>query len=350
MKYTILSVAYPLMHVGPNAAGGSEQILSLLDKAWTQAGYRSLVLAAEGSDVMGELIPTPAMNGIVNPEIRCRAQQVHKELLEETLQRYDVDLVHLHSLDFHCYLPVNDDVPALATLHLPPDWYPPSAYHLRRRHLYMNCVSWSEHQACPPTDHLVPPVLNGVDIEQFDWRSQNRTYALALGRICVEKGFHWALDAAKLAGVDLIVAGALFPDEYFENYFRREIVPRLDARREYVGPVGFADKKRLMENAICLLVPSTVNETSSLVAMEALACGTPVIAFAAGALPEIVDHGRTGFVVSGVEEMVAAIPKAAELSRECCRRTAAARFSANRMVEEYSQLYAQIITGGFANR
>src|SRR5207249_5576489 len=129
----------------------------------------------------------------------------------------------------------------------------------------------------------------------------------ALGRICPEKGFHFALQAAKMARADLLLAGQVFPYASHVEYFESKIVPRLDERRQFVGPVGFHRKKRLLSKAKCLLVPSTVNETSSLVAMEALAAGTPVIAFPSGALPEIVEHGRTGYLVSDVKEMAQAI-------------------------------------------
>lgn len=120
MGYTVLSVAYPLTEVGENAVGGSEQVLTLLDRSLTEAGHRSLVIAAEGSSVRGTLIPSPTAKGPLDQAIREWGQKIHKELIEDTLSRYSVDVVHMHSLDFHCYLPERR-VPTLATLHLPPD-------------------------------------------------------------------------------------------------------------------------------------------------------------------------------------------------------------------------------------
>src|SRR5580700_8771604 len=98
MRYTVLSIAYPLTHVGPDAVGGSEQILTLLDAALTRAGHRSLVIAADQSLVAGQLIPSPAPNGYLDDGLRLQAQQIHRQLIAETLRRFSVDLVHMHSL------------------------------------------------------------------------------------------------------------------------------------------------------------------------------------------------------------------------------------------------------------
>jgi glycosyltransferase involved in cell wall biosynthesis len=115
--------------------------------------------------------------------------------------------------------------------------------------------------------------------------------------------------------------------------------PRLDKARRFIGPVGFARKRRLLSAARCLLVTSLAAETSSLVAREAIACGTPVVAFANGALPETVEHGRTGFIVEGIEAMAAAITDAAALDQDLCRAVARERFSGTRMIERYMEVY-----------
>jgi glycosyltransferase involved in cell wall biosynthesis len=342
MALTILSVAYPLTPVGPNAAGGSEQVLTLIDRALVEAGHRSLVIAAEGSEAAGQLIASPKAGGTLDDGVRRRAQHAHGELIRQVLAEYHVDLVHMHSLDFPCYLPPGG-VPVLATLHLPPDWYPLDLFRETRPNLYFNCVSRSQHDACPKGASLVPYIPNGIDTDLYAYTPDRGRYALALGRICPEKGFHFALDAAKLAGVDFVLAGEVFPYAAHEHYFRQEVCPRLDARRRFVGPAGFAQKRRLLAHAKCLLIPSTVAETSSLVAMEAMASGAPVIAFRSGALPEIVENGRTGFVVSGKYEMAEAIARVHTIDGEQCRRAAEARFSAKEMVKRYLGLYARII-------
>jgi glycosyltransferase involved in cell wall biosynthesis len=152
------------------------------------------------------------------------------------------------------------------------------------------------------------------------------------------------MDAAAQAGLPLLLGGMVYPYREHEAYFRREIAPRLDGQRlRFLGPVGFARKRRLLAAARCLLAPSLAPETSSLVTMESLACGTPVIAFRSGALPEIVDHGKTGFLVNNVQEMAEAIGRADSIDPEACRRAAVERFSARRMASEYLTLYTQLL-------
>lgn len=340
---TVLSVAYPLTEVGPDAVGGSEQILTILDRALVEAGHRSLVLAAEGSRVMGKLIASPRAEGKLDDPVRKWGQKVHRQLLHETLLKYPVDLVHMHSLDFHCYVP-SGDVPVLATLHLPADWYPSSIFSAKRRNYYLHCVSSSQRRHCPDSSAFLPVIPNGVDVDRFEWKMPRRGYALTMGRICPEKGFHFALEAAKKARTELIVAGEVFPYDAHQTYFAKEIQPRLDTQRRFIGPIGFAKKKRLLAQAQCLLIPSTVAETSSLVAMEALASGTPVIAFPSGALPEIIEHGRTGYLVSDVKEMARAITAASDLDPEACRDAARTRFSSTEMAERYLNLYDRIVS------
>jgi glycosyltransferase involved in cell wall biosynthesis len=116
----------------------------------------------------------------------------------------------------------------------------------------------------------------------------------------------------------------------------------LTRKRRFIGPIGFARKRRLLTAARCLLLPSLVAETSSLVAREALACGTPVVAFPHGALPDTVEHGRTGFLVSDVETMAEAIEASRHLSPTLCRRTAEMRFSVERMTQAYIARYRSL--------
>jgi glycosyltransferase involved in cell wall biosynthesis len=340
MRLTVLSVAYPFSTVGPDAVGGSEQILTALDRGLTAAGHSSIVIATGGSKVKGTLIPAPNADRL-NDAMHEDGRRIHKQLIREVLARFPIDLIHMHSLDFHRYLP-DGSTPILATLHLPPDWYPPEIHRLKRRHFYLNCVSSSQRRACPNSPQLLASIPNGVDVKRLGVKDSPRKFVLALGRICPEKGFHLALDAAKKARVEMILAGQVFPYKAHLKYFREKIVPRLDRWRRYVGPVGFIQKRHLLSQARCLLVSSSVAETSSLVTMEALACGTPVIAYPSGALPELIEHKRTGFLVSNIREMAQAILHVAEIDRDTCRGTARMRFASESMVRNYLEVYERI--------
>jgi len=340
MSLTILSVGYTLAPVGANAVGGSEQVLSHLDRALVAAGHRSVVVAPEGSEVAGTLVPVPAVEGPLSNEVRASAWSRHRDAIEAALRRWPIDLIHFHGLDFWAYRP--DFAPMLATLHLPPDWYPADVFPLPEG-LWVNCVSASQQRAAPADPRFLAPVPNGVPVAALTTRQTKRGFALVLARICPEKGVHLAVEAARRAGQSLLIGGQLFPYEAHERYFREEVAPRLDARRRFLGPLGFARKRRFLTAARCLLVPSLVAETSSLVAMEALACGTPVIAFGNGALPEIVEHGRTGFIVGSVAEMADAIEAAGELDPEICRSVARERFSVEAMAARYFATYETIL-------
>ncbi len=343
-RLTVLSVAYPLAPVGPDRVGGAERVLTVLDRALTAAGHRSIVLAREGSATAGELIPFAAPRGRLDPAACEDARRRYAARLADTLRRRAVDVVHLHGHDFASYLPPPGP-PALVTLHVPVSWYPPAALQPARPSTYLHCVSAAQRRTFPPGAARLPEIPNGVDLAVFRPRGPapgTRGFALALGRICPEKGFHLALDAAARAGVPLLLGGEVFPYPEHERHYAEEIAPRLSRQRRFLGPLGLARKARLLAAARCLLVPSLAAETSSLVAMEALASGTPVVAFPAGALPEIVEHGRTGFLVEGPEEMAAAIGEVGRLDRRDCRAAAEARFGEARMIAAYLRLYERL--------
>ncbi len=343
-RLTILQVAYPLAPVGPDAAGGAEQVLYWLDAELAASGHRSLVIACAGSRVAGRLIAGPAPGAAIGPADGAAAAAAWRRLIAETLAREPVDLIHLHGIDCHRYLPAGQ-VPRLLTLHLPPSWYRASI--LADPGLCRVCVSAAQRAACPPGTRIDAVVSNGIPVDRFGPARSKRGFALALGRICPEKGFHLALDAARRADVPLLLAGPVFGYPAHQAYFAQEILPRLDRWRRYLGPVGFAAKRRLLAWARCLVVPSLVDETCCLAAWEALASGTPVIGFARGALPEAVRSGVTGFLVDDVDTMADAIGTAEALDPAACR-AAAQPLSTAAMARRYLGLYQAVLDRGAA--
>lgn len=344
-QLTILSAGYPLAPVGPDAVGGSEQILSALDQAIVAAGHRSIVVASEGSVVAGSLVSYPAAPAVIEPPDHALRQRWAADRIAAVLQAEHVDLVHMHGLDFHAYLPA-PGVPVLATVHLPPDWYPPGVFTPPRPATWFNGVSASQHAAMPASPAVLPPIANGVPVIRLGRVNPKPCgYALMLSRICPEKGVHLALQAAHEANISLLIGGEVFAYRAHQEYFEAEVRPLLDRRRRYLGPLAFGQKRRLLAAARCLVVPSLVAETSSLVAMEAASCGTPVIAFRSGALPEVVEDGRTGFIVDDVAGMTAALERIGQIDRPTCRAVARQRFSHERMAAEYLERYALLAEG-----
>ena len=341
MQLSVLSVGYPLAAVSPDSAGGAEQVLASLDRALVARGHRSIVIAPEGSRVAGELRPIPARGGVLDEAAKQGAQADTRRVLETVLAHEPVDLVHLHGIDFPAYLP-SPGVPVLATLHLPPDWYAAEALHPSRPKTWLHCVSGVQHSQCPPSPNLLGPIPNGVPVATLEAHHAKRRFALFLGRICPEKGVHLAIAAARAAGLPLVIAGQVYPYAEHQSYFEREVRPHLGPGCRFVGPIGFARKRRLMTAARCLLVPALAAETSSLVAREAAACGTPVIAFPNGAMADTVEHGRTGFIVADVNAMAAAIADAGRIDSATCRAVARARFSDHVMIDSYLALYTHL--------
>ncbi len=341
MPLTVLSVGYPLAKVSDSTAGGAEQVLSSLDAALVRRGHHSLVLAPAGSRGRGLLVSVPLPSGILDGRAKRESQRKFKQLLDQTLDHYRVDVVHMHGLDFSEYLP-ECDVPVVVTLHLPLTWYGRDVLRDSRPNIMRVCVSNSQARFAPAgvgIDRIIP---NGIDLVRFRPARRKANYAVCIGRICPEKGFHLAIDAAQRAGIELVLAGIVFEYPEHREYFDSMIAPWLTKRIRYIGAVGGERKARLLAGAQCLLVPSLVSETSSLVAMEAMASGTPVIAWRSGALPEIVSEGRTGFLVDNVEQMADAIADAGAIRPEVCRHEAELRFSSEKMISEYLDLYHSV--------
>jgi glycosyltransferase involved in cell wall biosynthesis len=249
--------------------------------------------------------------------------------------------VHCHGHDFVEYLPP-PGIPTLVTLHLPVDHYPPEALSERRHRRYFNCVSASHRRSFPANAGMLPEIPNGVPVGALQGRHAKRKFALGLGRICPEKGFHHALDAAALAQTPLLIAGQVFPYPDHERYFAEQIQPRLGPHARFLGKLDFVRKRRFLTAARCLLMPSLIGETSSLVAMEAIACGTPVVAFPVGALPDLIEPGVTGFLVDDTQKMAEAIQASGNIDRERCREIARQRFSLQRMVDGYFAYYRKL--------
>lgn len=341
-RLTVLQVAYPFAPVGPDAVGGAEQVLAQLDRALVSAGHRSIVVACEGSTAAGHLVAAALPPGALTEETQRTARASYAQVVARAVARHTPDIVHMHGIDFGEYLPA-PGVPVLATLHLPPGWYPPGVFRPSRPDTWLHAVSETQHRACPPSPLLLSPIPNGVPVHTLPAQITRRGFALCLGRICPEKNQHEALQAGKETGIPVLLGGQIFDYPDHQQYWRERVEPALvSGRHRFLGPVSFARKRRLLSAARCLISASLAPETSSLVAMEAAACGTPVVAFASGALPEIVRNGVTGFLVKDVLEMAEALRMVDRIDRQACREEACRRFNARAMVARYLQRYAAL--------
>jgi glycosyltransferase involved in cell wall biosynthesis len=362
---SILYVAYPLLAATEESAGGAEQMLLALEREMNARGHRTTVAAAEGSRVSGRLLATGAPAGRAD-EYDIREREHTRSVLAYLASHSgEFDLIHDESGSFfrrasECPLPM------LATLHLPRTFYPrewfgdasqfcgqPRGANLGHRaftelasNLSFNCVSQSQARSFGDCGQIIGVVENGIVTEQFPLTRDKEDYVLWLGRICEEKAPHLAITAAQEAALPLVIAGQVYPFSYHQAYFEREVRPHLNGRSRvrFVDTPLASQKLKLLRHARALLLTSTVEETSSLVAMEAMASGTPVAALRRGAFPEIVADGDTGFLVDTIEQMASALEAVDRLSPEKCRARVERHFSASRMAQEYEELYRRVLT------
>ncbi|HEX2686458.1 MAG TPA: GNAT family N-acetyltransferase, partial [Kofleriaceae bacterium] len=305
--------------------------------------HDSIVLAGAGSRAAGHLVTIPPHTGWIDGRAREAAHAAYRRELARLCHDHRIDVVHFHGSDFTEYQPeLEIEVPLVATLHLPGNYYARDVLAVPR--VLRICVSHAQRRTFSADAAVAGVIENGVPIERYQLPARKGGFVLALGRICPEKGFELALHAAREAGVPLVLAGGAFPYEAHHHYVATKIDPLLDADRRWIGPVSGKRKRQLLAEARCLIVPSLVEETSSLVAMEALASGTPVVALRRGALPEIVEHGRTGWLADEPAELPGALARAEQLSSRECRAVASQRFSAARMTACYLELYRELAT------
>jgi glycosyltransferase involved in cell wall biosynthesis len=358
----ILYVAYPLLQVHDESAGGAEQVLWALEREMALSGVHTTVAASAGSRVSGELFSTGQPCTQSDDYERRRVE--HEDRVVEFVHRRAregkaFDLIHDHSGSFWKRA-AEADTPTLATLHLPRSFYPAESFDGVPANVSFNCVSDSQARSFADLDALAGVVPNGIALDCFSGNAvadercevSDRKGLLWLGRICEEKAPHLALDIAQRAGLPITLAGQVYPFSYHQQYFEREVAPRLHdmLNARFISAPSAELKRRLLREAQALLITSLAEETSSLVAMEASASGTSVIAFRKGALAEVVKDGVTGFLVEDPEQAVLALQKTSTISPELCVQHAQENFSAGKMAERYSALYEQLTLTGRALR
>jgi len=340
----ILYVAYPLVKLGPDSCGGAEQMLHVVEEGIASRGHETVTVACAGSRVAGSMVPT----GVPEPGVDAFAEVdvVHNTRVLETLRvardsGHPFDLVHDKGGSFWTLADAVPE-PVLLTAHLGREFYG-DALRSTPPNLFVNCVSNAQRSTFDDVACAIGAVPNGIAIRRFPFRESKDDYLLWLGRICEEKGAHVAIEVGRRLGMRVVIAGDIYSFSYHQQYFEREILPHLGhgSVQLFLRP-SFETKAKLLAGARAVLIPSLVDETSSLVAMEAAACGTPVIAFRRGALPEVIEDGRTGLLVDGADQMAQAVSRVEEISSYACRHRAEQMFNSEQMITQYEALYWRV--------
>jgi glycosyltransferase involved in cell wall biosynthesis len=262
------------------------------------------------------------------------------DLVFEDVSRFDV--IHFHCDYLHLPLLDRHRCRSVTTLH--GSLHIPDLGPLLAAHPQISLVSISNNQRLPmPRANWRATVYHGLPGNLYTYREEPGRYLAFLGRMSPEKGVDRAIEIAQRAQVELRIAAKIYPEE--RTYFKEKIVPMLrSARRwvEFIGEVGGEEKDRFLGRAKALLFPVNWPEPFGMVMIESLACGTPVIGWRNGSVPEVISDGRAGYVVESVDAAVRAVESIGSLKRRDCRDEFEQRFDAARMTEDYLEVYRRL--------
>jgi glycosyltransferase involved in cell wall biosynthesis len=326
--------------VPPKLYGGTERVASYLTDELVRQGHEVTLFASGDSETEARLVKCCDEALRLNRECVDRMAH-HYVMLEQVFARADqFDLIHFHIDYMHFPLSRRHSVAHVTTLHGRLDL--PDLKSLYREFPEMPVVSISDAQRVPlPWLNWQGTVRHGLPKNLLKLQPRAGRYLAFLGRISPEKRLDRAIEIARRAGMELKIAAKV--DAADKNYFESEIRPLLKNRWvEYIGEIGEREKGEFLGNAFALLFPIDWPEPFGLVVLEAMACGTPVIAWRHGSVPEVVQDGTTGFIVSSIEGAVYAVEKVAALDRPNCRRIFERSWTSSRMANDYVTIYRQL--------
>ena len=320
--------------------GGTERVVSYLTEELVRQHHDVTLFASGDSNTLAELV-APCRKALrLDPDCRD-SLAYHIIMLEEVFRRsHDFDILHFHIDYLHFPVSRRTSVSHLTTLHGRLDL--PEHAQVYRRFPDMPLISISDSQRKPlPAACWQATVYHGLPEELYSFGEGKGNYLAFIGRVSPEKGLDRAIEAAIRAEMPLRIAAKV--DKVDQEYFESKIKPLINHPLiEFLGEIGEQDKSEFLGGAYALMFLIDWPEPFGLAMIEALACGTPVIAASCGSVPEIIEDGVTGFIVNNVDQAVAALPKIAGLSRRVCRDTMERRFSARRMAHDYVKQYAAL--------
>jgi glycosyltransferase involved in cell wall biosynthesis len=337
----IAQVAPLYERVPPLYYGGTERIVSYLTEELIKQG-NDLTLFASGDSITKARLIAPCERSLrLDPTCEDRVAY-HVLQLEQVFQNAAFfDIIHFHIDYLHYPLARRIGVPHLTTLHGRLDL--PDLVPLYREFSDIPVASISNSQRTPLSwINWQGTIHHGIPLDLYKFKRSEGNYLAFVGRISPEKRVDRAIEIAKLANMKLKIVAKV--DAIDRQYMETEIRPLLDHPLvDFVGEIGEREKPELLGNAYALLFPIDWVEPFGIVMIEAMACGTPVIAFRRGSVPEVIDDGVTGFIVDDIEESLQALDKIRHFDRERCRKVFEERFSAARMAGDYLKIYERLL-------
>lgn len=341
----ILELAPLWETVPPPAYGGTEAIVSLLTDGLVLAGHDVTLFASGDSKTLAELHSVYPRSLRTAYDLRDRAPYNWLHNAIALCEAEGFDIIHNHSGELAMVMSHLIKTPMLTTLHnvitadakIIWDYYP----------WFYNTISYAQRKAMPKIENknFVGVVYNAIDVETFPFSEKKDDYLLFLARISPEKGTHHAIEVARKLGKKLLIAGKV--DQVDRGYFEKEIRPKIDGKQiQFFGEANAEQKRELYAKAYCLLAPISWEEPFGLFLIEAMACGTPVIAFARGAAPELIVHERTGYLVHDTEQMTKAVYLVEQIDPRDCREHVKRNFDKHQMVRNYVAAYEKVLNLG----
>jgi glycosyltransferase involved in cell wall biosynthesis len=337
----IAQVAPLIESVPPRFYGGTERIVSYLTEELVRLGHDVTLFASGDSITSAELAPCSTRALRLDPSVRDIIP--HFMLMIDKVREHadEFDILHFHIDLFHFPLFRSLAARTLTTLHGRQDLGDLKPFYSRFGE--MPLVSISDDQRKPlPHANFVATIHHGIPAELHRPSFEQGSYLAFLGRISPEKRPDRAIRIARAAGIPLKIAAKV--DKVDEDYFRNDILPLLDGPGvEFIGEISEREKTKFLGEAAALLFPVDWPEPFGLVMIEAMACGTPVLAFRGGSIPEVIDVGVTGNLVESEEEAIAALPAILSYDRRVVRQRFEQRFTATRMAQNYVSTYRQLL-------
>lgn len=341
----ILQIAPLWEAVPPPAYGGTEAVVYALVEELVRQGHEVTLVASGDSSTSARLVSFYPRSLRSAHDLDDKRPYTWHHAVMALGDARNYDIVHNHAgeevMALSHLLP---DVPMLTTMHclITPDtkiiWDHYQGYY--------NTISWSQRRLMPEVagGTFVGAVYNGIDVASFPFDPDKEDYLLYLARISPDKGAHLAVEVARRTGLRLIMAGKVDPNPVDTAYFSSVVKPLIDGRQvTYLGEADQVLKRELYRKAMCVLKPITWDEPFGLVMAEAMACGTPVIAFNRGSVPELIVDGETGYIVDNLEEMVAAVYRVDKIDPWRCRRHVEENFDGPVMADNYLRVYERIL-------
>jgi glycosyltransferase involved in cell wall biosynthesis len=337
----IAQVAPLYESVPPKFYGGTERVVSYLTEELVRLGHDVTLFASGDSVTSANLVKCSERSLRLDPKCKDRLAY-HMMMLDKVFADPDeFDIFHFHIDYLHFPISRRMHIKRLSTLHGRLDL--PDLVPLYKQFSDEPLVSISNSQRQPLSwANWQGTVYHGLPTELYPYHEKAQPYLAFLGRISPEKGLDQAIEIAKKSNIALRIAAKV--DEVDIDYFIRSAQPIMnDPMIEFIGEIGEKDKAEFLGNATALLFPIVWPEPFGLVMIEAMSCGTPVVAYRNGSVPEIIRNGVNGYIVENQEQAISAIQKITELDRRQCREDFIERFSVERMTSDYIELYEHIL-------